>query len=216
MARSNSAFRAKPGGTLGTAGQQLELGQPLHGPHLARCSLQQLRQRLLLEFRVTGLRGEPGAERQDFLGRDLGGREMLQSQPRPGNIARREGQVQSALPDRRVVRTQPQAIVEPALRLGELAGSNREVRPTKPDPIVVGRVRGRLFQRRPDLLDWHRDDRVEVRQLPEQAEPVGVAVPAFLDKLAQLVKPPLELEQVDQGLARLHGVLAVGPEGGRE
>ena len=138
---------------------------------------------------------------------------MLESLPDPGHIARRQGQVQPALPDRCVARASLQAVVEPSPGLGELAGADGEVGSTQPDPVVVRRVLGGLLQGRPDLLDRYGDDRVEIRQLPEQAEPVGVAVPAVLDHGPQLIEPPLELEQGDQRLARLDGVLTRGPEG---
>ena len=133
---------------------------------------------------------------------------MPESLPRPGHVARRKGQVQPALPDRGVARASPQAVVEPVLGFGKLAGTDGEVRSTKPDPVVIGRVLGCLLQSGPDLLDRYRVDRVEICQLPEQAEPVGVAIPALLDKGPHLVEPPLELEQEDQRLARLDGVLA--------
>ena len=178
-------------GAFGPAGSQLELGQPLHGLEPAGRALQQLLQRLPLPLGVAGPCGEPGAEGEDLLRRNAVRRQVLEGAPASATSpVAWPSPADSSIPPGRAAA--PQAGVEPALGLVEMARPDRQVGPTEPDPVVVRRVLRRLLQGGPDLLDRFGVDRVQGRQLPEQAESVGVVSQPPRTSAPDLREPTLE------------------------
>jgi hypothetical protein len=143
-------------------------------------------------------RGEPGRQPGDLHRRRLGGGHVLHGLADLRDAIRRDRPVQPGAPDRHVLGTPVQTVVEPALRLSIVADPDRQSRLPQPDAIVLGSLPTGLLQDRAGRLDRHGSPSqldVEPDQVDGRLRGAGIrgieAIPARLDQPLRLLDPTL-------------------------
>ncbi len=72
------------------------------------------------------------------------------------DLIRGQPPIEHRLPDLRILRPAPEAIVEPAPGFVELAGPDRQVGPTQPDAVVIGSLLAGPIQDDPERVHGYR------------------------------------------------------------
>ena len=146
-------MRTKLGGSSRLPLLFRQLGKPVEGRHVGRIGRDQKFQFAALGGDVAPMGGEPGVDPMELGGIRLRGWHVRHGLFHDVDPVGRDAPAQSGAPDRDIVRTALLASIEPALGLVVGAGSDRQVRSTQPDPIVVGRELGGLLENGADGLD---------------------------------------------------------------
>ena len=136
---------------------------------------------------------------------------MLQGAARPCDIIRRQRQVEPSAPDGRVIRPALQASIQESGGLLVVTHSASQIALGEPDAVVVRGVLRSVLDDVPEFFQEDRAGGIELPELLEGADAIGVGLPAVADEAARLLQAVLDLVEVQQDLARL---LSGRPRGG--